>query len=160
SLCQNRLGASLLVGAVAAAVGFQVPNTANRAGYESELLREAVSFGNGDVRVRPRDTSVFGDADALAARLSRYPGVRAALPVLLLPGAIRSTGALTGAPVLGVNPPSPFHPFRLIAGELLSSGASQGVLLGGSLAERLPASVGDRVVLHVLLPPAPKLLDE
>lgn len=150
----------MLVGAVAAAVGFQVPNSANRAGYESELLREAVSFGNGDVRVRPRETSIFADADALASRLSRYPGVRTALPVLLLPGAIRGKGALNGAPVLGVNTTSPFHPFRLIAGELLSSGDSQGVLVGRSLAERLPVSVGDRVVLHVLLPPTPKMLHE
>ena len=58
-LARKNLGASrwttaLLVAAVAAGVGFQIPNAANMAGYERELLREGISAGHGDVRVRPR----------------------------------------------------------------------------------------------------------
>src|SRR5438045_2801972 len=91
-LLRSRLTTALLFAAVAAGVGFQVPNTANMLGYERALLDEGVTYGNGEVRLRPREGARFDDAEALAARLARDPAVRAAVPVVTLPGAVGHAG--------------------------------------------------------------------
>src|SRR5262249_43439335 len=62
-LLRSPLSTMLLLAAVAAGVGFQVPNTANMLGYQRALLEEGVDHGNGDVRLRPR-AGRFEDADA------------------------------------------------------------------------------------------------
>jgi len=53
-LLSSPLIALILVAAVAAGVGFQVPNTANILGYEAEMLEQGVRSGFGDVRIHPR----------------------------------------------------------------------------------------------------------
>jgi lipoprotein-releasing system permease protein len=150
----------LLVGAVAAGVGFQVPNTANQSGYEAELMKEGVTVGNGDVRVRPRDATAFDAADALVQRIAAYPGARAVVPVVLKPGALTTTGPLTGAPVIGVDTAGRFRPFRMTSGEVLSPGDAGGVLVGAPLAERLDIKVGDTVSVRVFLSLGKDVVDD
>jgi lipoprotein-releasing system permease protein len=160
NLLESRLTTALLVAAVAAGVGLQIPNTANLAGYEAELLREGITAGQGDVRVRPRDGRVFGDAAPLVQQLRRYAGVRAVVPVLTLPGAIKGKGPLTGTVVVGVDTQADFRPLRMAAGEPLAHGDSSGVLIGLSLAETLEIGLRDSVSLRVFLSAGPTLLDE
>ena len=163
NLFESRLSLSLLVGAVAAGVAFQVPNTANQLGYEAELLSEGVAFGNGDVRVRPRTGATFPEAASLVGRIASQAGVRAVVPVLLLPGAVRRPQAgspLFPAPVVGVEMARAPLPFRLIEGARLPAGDEQGVLVGRSLAERARVRVGDTVALRVFLAVGPALVDE
>src|SRR5687767_3592276 len=99
--CRNLLGAplhaALLVCAVAAAVGFQVPNAANLLGYDAELVQQGVERGPGAVRVRPLRGPLISDGEALARRLAQEPGVVAAVPVLTLPGALLRGDRFLGA---------------------------------------------------------------
>jgi hypothetical protein len=72
----------LMIGAVAVGIGFEVPSAANLRGYRAELLAQLLAAGSGDVRVHARRGSFIRDADALATRLQRIPGVVEATPVL------------------------------------------------------------------------------
>jgi ABC-type lipoprotein release transport system permease subunit len=98
--------------------------------------------------------------DALIKRLSAYSEIRAVVPILLKPGAIKANGALTGAPIVAVDTFGRFHPFRLVSGELLSPGDDGGVLLGVAFAERLGVKVGDAVSIRVILAVGAALIDE
>jgi lipoprotein-releasing system permease protein len=151
NLLESPLGMILLIGAVAAGVGFQIPNTANQAGYHQELVRHGISSGWGDVRVRPRVGKRFDDAGPLVDQLARHEGVRAALPVLLTAGAVKSHGRYLDAPIVGVDTRAAHRPFNLAAGEPLAEGDAGGVLLGTSIADELEAKVGDTIVVRVFL---------
>jgi len=146
-----------MIVAVAVGIGFQVPSTANLRGYRAELLAQSLDAGFGDVRVRPKRGLYLHGADALAARLSHLSGVAAATPVI---GAVASTmanGRSSGVTVLGVDPQSAYHPYRVVAGNPLDD-SNDTVLLGVSVADRLGVAVGDRIELRVLLSSYPRLV--
>lgn len=153
-LWRRPLGTALLLAAIAAAVAFQIPNAANLAGYDAEILRQGLVAGFGDVRVRPRDGDRFDDGDALAARLARRPGVLAAVPVLALPGAVAHRGRTKEAMILGVDPAAPRVPFDT-SGVPAPAPGGETVLLPGPLADRLRVRAGDRVTLRILLGAGP-----
>ena len=99
-LRESRLSTGLMVVAVAVGIGFQVPSTANLDGYRAELLTKYLDGGAGDVRVRPERGSVIRDADALAARIGRRPGVVEAALWVAAPASIRARGkAVSLSPV-------------------------------------------------------------
>jgi lipoprotein-releasing system permease protein len=151
SLFQSRLTMALLIAAVAAGVGFQIPNAANSLGYQAELIEEGVAAGWGDVRVRPKNSNVFEDADALASRIAGYPSVLSAIPVMTMAGAVGKDGRFLGAPVTGLRAGGGNRPFRLIDGAMLEEGDDKGILLGSALATRLGVRTGDSVKLRVVL---------
>jgi ABC-type lipoprotein release transport system permease subunit len=154
-LLQRKLDLVILVGAVAAGVSFQIPNTGNLAGYEAELIAQGVSSGAGDVRLRPREGARFVDGDGLARKVAAYPEVHDAIPLLFLPGAIGAKGRWLSAPVLGVDDASPRKPYRPPEGHTLGVDDGGRMLLGSSLASRLRVGVGERVELRVILDTAP-----
>ena len=156
SLLGSRFTFALLVIAVAAGAGFQIPNTANLAGFAAALLEEEITHGAGDVRVEPRDEPRFKDGSAEAARVTEAagPGVRAVVPVLVLPGAAGGKGGrFQNALIYGLyfTGTAEIHPFHLKEGALLEKGDANGVLIGASLAARVGAKVGGPVDLRVIL---------
>src|SRR5258706_2426682 len=154
NLMENRLTSALLVLAVAAGVGFQVPNTANLLGYDAEVLEQGLNAGFGDVRVRARSGKRIENANAIAARLAALPGVRAAVPVLAVPGAVGKEGRLIGVMVSGTDASALHRPFRVTGGALPSANDRDGILIGAALATRLGLSLGDRVQLLLIYGPA------
>ncbi len=155
-LTRSRLTTALLVVAVAAGVGLQIPNTANLMGYTATLFEEATTRGFGDVRVEDAHEPVIEDGDALARELGDLPGVHAAIPILSLPGAIGHGARQQVADVHGVDPDAAYRPYRLRDGVDLRAGDEDGVLVGSLLAAHTGVRIGDRVIVRVLLP-APKL---
>lgn len=150
SLAESRLILALLICAVAAGVGFQVPNTANMAGYYAELIDHGVTSGFGDVRVRPADRSRFEDGDALTQTLAAVPGARAVIAVLSLPGAVAKGEVFRGAPVIGFDVGKQARPFRLGSGAHLEPGDDSGAIVGAAVARRLDVGVGDTVRVRVI----------
>jgi ABC-type lipoprotein release transport system permease subunit len=150
SLRGSPLTALLLVAAVAAGVGFQIPNTANLLGYRDELYVQGIVSGYGEVRVRPSRGLVFGDADPLLSQIAREPGVRAATALLGASGSIAASGKDVGATVFGIDPAATRQPFRLLSGEMLARGGD-GVLIGVGIANRLGLRVGDEVEVRAIL---------
>jgi ABC-type lipoprotein release transport system permease subunit len=155
SLLGSRFTFALLVIAVAAGAGFQIPNTANLAGFSAALLEEELQRGAGDVRVEPRSEPRFKDGHAEAARVTEAagPGVRAAVPVLILPGAAGTGGRFQNALIYGLDFPgaAEIHPFHLTKGAILERGDAGGVLIGATLAARVGAKVGEPVELRVII---------
>jgi lipoprotein-releasing system permease protein len=154
NLLENRLTTALLVLAVAAGVGFQVPNTANLLGYDREVLAQGLDAGFGDVRVRARTGKRIEDADAMAARIAALPGVRAAVPLLAVPGAVGKDGRFIGVMVSGTDASAAGRPFRLTAGKLPAAGDREGILIGTALVARLGLRLGDPVELRLIYGPA------
>jgi ABC-type lipoprotein release transport system permease subunit len=149
-LFQSRLIAILLCVAVAGGVAFQIPNEANLDGYEQEIMAKGVVVGSGDVRVRPRKGSRFDDGDALAASLATRAGVVAAVPALLLPGALGVEGNFKGALVMGLDATAPRLPYLVVEGTALAAGDDHGVVIGTALASRLGLTVGADVQLRIV----------
>jgi lipoprotein-releasing system permease protein len=160
SLLGSRLTFVLLVVAVAAGAGFQVPNTANLAGFSRALLEEGLTRGAGDVRVEPRERARFEDGDAEAARIRALVGARAAAPILVFPGAVGTRGRFQGAPIHGLDLDDELLPFHVTSGEMLERGDSSGVLLGSSLAKRLGVGAGDSIDLRVIFGSAETAIDD
>jgi lipoprotein-releasing system permease protein len=153
-LLRSRLTTALLVVAVAAGVGLQIPNTANLVGYTAELFDEATTRGFGDVRVQHAREPLIDDADALAGDLAKLPGVRGAVPIITLPGAVGHELQQQVADVHGVDPTSAYRPYRIREGADLRPD-DEGVLVGTALAAHAGIRVGDRVTVRVLLPARP-----
>jgi ABC-type lipoprotein release transport system permease subunit len=156
-LRESLLSTGLMITAVAVGVGFQVPSTANIQGYRAELLSQSLDDGFGDVRVRAERGAYVRDADAMARRLARLPGVSDVSPVLGAPASVRAHGRAVSLPLLADEPRAAFHPYRVTDGGLLTDGDA-GVLLGVSIAGRLGAAIGDEVELTVLLSTYPRLV--
>ena len=158
ALREHPLSLVLLVLAVAAGVGFQIPNVANVAGYRAELLKQEVDSGMGQVRVRPRKGVRFRDAEPIAARLRAIDGVTAAQMVLTLPAALRNGGRFSLAGVTGVETTTPQRPYELVAGKDLDPTDGKTAVLGTRMAKNLDAEVGDEIELDVLLATRPRLV--
>ena len=152
-LTESRLSLVMLVAAVAAGVGFQVPNTANMDGYHAELLVHGLDIGYGDVRVRPGGAPFIPETREVIRRLEALAEVDQAVPLLTFPGAVGQGGHFHPMPVFGVQPGARYHPFRLVEGELLVEG-DRGLLLGALLASRMGVRVGDEVHLRAIVSPA------
>lgn len=158
-LMESRLILALLVAAIAAGMGFQVPNTANLLGYRTELLTQGIASGFGDVRLRPHHGRL-ADAGAIADRIARFEEVRAVVPLLTLPGAVGRDGHFVGTPVTGLDQTAARRPFRLVEGHLLDRGDREGIVLGSALASSLGVKLGDSVQLRLIVGTAKTLLDE
>jgi putative ABC transport system permease protein len=156
-LRESLISTGLMVVAVAVGVGFEVPSTANIRGYRAELLAQSLDASFGDVRVRAQRGALVRDADALASRLARIPGVKEVDPVLIAPASVRAHGHVANLSVLGDNPRAVFHPYRVTAGSLLDD-QTPGVMLGVSVANRLGVSIGDEVEVTMLLATYPRLV--
>jgi len=157
-LRESLLSTGLTIAAVAVGIGFEVPAAANLRGYRAELLAQSLDSGSGDVRVHPRRGSFIRDADRLAARLGRIPGVTEATPVVGAPASVNGHGHSASLGVLGVEPRAAYHPYRLISGHPLGDQDRDGILLGASIAQRLEVAVGDQVELRVMLSSYPRLV--
>ena len=147
-----------MIAAVAVGIGFEIPSVANLRGYRAELLTQSLSNGWGDVRVRPRRGAFLRDADGLAARLARIPGVTEATPVISAPASVTGKGRTVSFGLVGVEPTAGHHPYRLVAGAPLGDRDHDGLILGSSTADRLGVTVGDQVELRVILSTYPRVV--
>jgi ABC-type lipoprotein release transport system permease subunit len=159
-LATRKLANLLLLGAMAAAIGFQIPNEANFRGYRAALIADGVEAGFGAVRVRPVDGQFLTEIESRRAKVAELPGVRAAVPLLALPGAVRKHRAPDNGMIFGVDAERGALPYRLVSGRHLAKGDDTGVLLGVEYAEDVGAALGDEVTVYVLVDIAPQALDE
>jgi ABC-type lipoprotein release transport system permease subunit len=152
-LGRSRVTTALLLIAVTAGVGLQIPNTANLRGYTANLFEEATTRGFGDVRVSDAKERFIAEGDAAAHDLSALRGVRGAVPIVSLPGALETNeGRQQVTEVHGIDPASLFKPYRVRAGADLAAD-DEGVLVGTSIAAKLDIAPGDVVRVRVLFPP-------
>src|SRR6185436_2708280 len=121
TLREHRLSLALLLLAIAAGVGFQVPTRGNLAGYRAEILEQQVTAGWGQVRVRPRKGERFRDAAEIIAAIRGVSDVAHVQPVLLLHGSVGRGGGVSVVTVTGVGA-GQGRPYRLAGGRDLAAG--------------------------------------
>ena len=137
------------VGGVAVGVAALLLSLAIVRGFSQEIQNKIMGVGaHVQVRSYVPDAPLSG-ADSLRRRLSAYPAVERAAPVVedfvLLR---RSRQAIDGVALVGVEAPPPYLSGRLVAGSFEMSGSPEqrpGLVVGAALAERLGLDVG-RVV--------------
>jgi hypothetical protein len=120
SLLGSRGTFVLLVIAIAAGAGFQIPNAANLAGFAGAVLDDGLTRGGGDIRVEPRDAPRFDDGATEAARIAALTGAESATPILVYAGAVGHAGRFLGTPIYGIQLDARHVPFHLTTGALLA----------------------------------------
>jgi ABC-type lipoprotein release transport system permease subunit len=153
TLLRSRISFLLLVTAVTAGVGFQIPNTANIDGYTDELRRNGLARDLGHVIVTEPKGGGFTGADDLAARITPLPGVRGAVPRLIHAGTVFAGERQRAARVLGVDPDLADRGMGLCqgiaAGRCMRPGDDHPLLVGASVARVLDLHPGDEVKLAI-----------
>jgi ABC-type lipoprotein release transport system permease subunit len=155
-LLRSRLTTLLLILAVTAGVGMQIPNTANLLGYSDTMFEEATTRGFGDVRIESTREPIFDDGDAVAAKLAAVSGVRAAVPIITLPAGLEVHGKQIVSELHGIDPKSAWKPYRIRDGSDLDD---EGVLVGTGIAAKHGIKPGESVQVHVILPGASSIAE-
>jgi lipoprotein-releasing system permease protein len=150
-LLHSRWSLGMLLSAVAAGAGLQIPNSANLDGYSQELFDKGVVRAFGHVQVTPRDEPTLLEAGARLALIRALPGVQAAHARLLHGGVVFLQEAQMPVRVVGLDLAAEQHSRgfceQLEAGRCLAGAGAPGLILGHGAAEHLRARVGDRVRL-------------
>jgi lipoprotein-releasing system permease protein len=149
TLVRSRISFVLLIAAVTAGLGFQIPNTANLDGYTAELHDKGIARGTGHVVVTARNGGVFSDADALSARIAKEPFVKAASIRFVHVGFLSAGDKTASAGVAGIDEVAETTAIgfcRDIAeGKCIASSEPRQAVLGAQLAEQIDAKIGSKL---------------
>lgn len=163
NLWRHRGRTLIMASAVALSYGLMlVSMSINQDGHD-RMLREAARAAGGDVLVHGRDywdtrasDIVVAGADSVTALLARVPGVRAAVPRVLIGGLVGTAADTRPVLLQGIRPDLETAlrdvAEDLIAGTFLTGEERAPIVLGSRLAERLEAGLGDRIVLTATQP--------
>lgn len=141
----------LLLVAITGALGLQISNSANIAGYSAEIFNKGIVPSTGHVLITASDREPVRGRSTLVARAqAAAPGVIAA-PRLSHPAVLFSRGNRQPISATGVIPAieDQANRFcgRLVAGRCPSSPGSSELVLGHVLASDLQIGVGDTATL-------------
>lgn len=99
---RSRLSFVLLLAAVTAGLGLQIPNVANLDGYGAELHEKGIARGCGHIIVSTHDGGSFADADAVASRIAKESFVKATAPRFVHVGFLSAGDKSASAIVAGI----------------------------------------------------------
>ncbi len=149
TLLRSRISFVLLIAAVAAGLGFQIPNTANLDGYTAELQDKGLARGTGHVVVAARDGGAMADVDTFGARIAKETFVKG-VAIRFIHVGFLSVGARTAsAGVVGIDESAETSTIgfcrKIESGRCLKSNDTYGAVVGLKLAEQIDAKVGTKI---------------
>lgn len=154
SLLRSPLSLVLLLLAVTAAVGFQIPNTANLDGYTRELLQQGLLRDVGHVLVTPGEDETFTNVSGMADTVGRQPPVAGVAVRLVRAAVIRRDGQQRAVRLVGLNGAAEEAVTgfcqRVAQGACPADGPGLQLVLGARLAAQLGVEPGAR--LRVVVP--------
>lgn len=154
TLLRSRISFVLLVAAVAAGLGFQIPNTANLDGYTAELQDKGISRGTGHVVISAHDGNTFVGSNALVERVAKEPFVKGVTARFHHVGVLSGNAGTASARVVGIDEAAENAAIgfcqKVAKGQCISSTAPNNAVIGAKLAEQLQADVGTK--LNIALP--------
>ncbi len=131
-------------------------------GEYGDALELAIHLQSGHLQVRSADydetktslkwESLIEAPDQVAAQVASIGAVEVATPRLYASGFVTTRNESSGVRVVGIDPLSEANaPFRdgILEGTFLTPDDREGVLIGGSLAQRLGLAAGDQINLSV-----------
>lgn len=149
TLLRSRISFVLLIAAVTAGLGFQIPNTANLDGYSAELRDKGMARGTGHVVVTAKGGATFHDADSLAERIAKEPYVKGAAVRFGQVGFLSAGNKTASASVLGIQPKSEERTIgfcgNVASGTCLAEGDLNRAVIGAQLAKQIDAKVGTKI---------------
>lgn len=149
TLLRSRISFILLIAAVTAGLGFQIPNTANLDGYTAELHDKGIARGTGHVVVSGENGVSFGDADSLATRIAKESFVKGAATRFGHVGFLSAGDKTASANVLGINPTNEELTIgfcgNVATGKCFETGDRGRAVIGAQLAEQIAAKVGTKI---------------
>jgi lipoprotein-releasing system permease protein len=149
TLLRSRISFVLLIAAVTAGLGFQIPNTANLDGYTAELQEKGLARGTGHVVVSAHDGGPFADIDTLAARIAKEPFVKGVAPRFAHVGFLSLDVRTASAVVSGVDEAAETSTIgfcrKIASGRCLQSNDAHGAVIGVKLVEQINAKVGSKI---------------
>lgn len=146
TLVRSRISFVLLIAAVTAGLGFQIPNTANLDGYSAELHEKGITRGTGHVLVSGAHGGPFSAADDLATRIAREPFVKATAVRFVQMGFLSLGDKTSSAPVAGIDIDSETAAsgfcHNIAEGTCIAPKEPRQVVLGLKAAEQIGAKIG------------------
>ena len=162
-LGRNRRRSMLTLLAVALGLALLMVMNGYIAGVVEDTLQNSIRLRTGHIQVRASSyeedklslqaKDLLANPDALAARASALPEVKAAAPVLWASGILETIGDSAGLQIYGIDTASPiYEPIRaaMIEGEFLAPDDRNGILIGKGLADSMNIGVGQRVNLAIV----------
>lgn len=158
NIWRNPRRSAVLVGAVAFGVFAFVGSTAFMDGIGLAIVDTAVDLQGGHIQIarsgydaNPGIESRLPDPEAIIAIVDRLDGARVA-PQVMSPGMANSTEQASGIQIVGVDPERERHVTviadRVFEGTWLTgSDASDEIVIGAALAERLRVRLGEKIVV-------------
>ncbi len=153
NLLHNKVSLVLMLVAVSAGVGLQIPNSANLNGYSHALFEKGILQSVGHIVITSGNTEAMDDIDVLMQTIHGYSFVEHAVARYTHGAVLYRKNQHTPVFVTGLNFPKEqaANGFcnRIIAGSCPPPNSKHNIVLGHGVAEKIGAVVGDRVRLYV-----------
>ncbi len=149
TLVRSRISFVLLIAAVTAGLGFQIPNTANLDGYTHELREKGIARDTGHVVVTARGGGSFSDADTIASHITEEPFVRSVLVRFAHVGSLFVDDRTGSARVVGIDAATEDVATAfcgdIAEGRCMSPGSGRHAVVGANLATQIGAKIGTKI---------------
>jgi ABC-type lipoprotein release transport system permease subunit len=163
NLWRHRGRTLIMASAVALSYALMLVSMGINDDAHGRMLREAARAAGGDILVHGQDywdtrasDIVIAGADSVLRAIGMVPGVRAAVPRVLIGGLVGTASDTRPVLLQGIRPEREAEmrdiAEDLKAGTFLTGGERDPVVLGSRLVERLEAELGDRIVLTATQP--------
>ncbi len=149
TLVRSRISFVLLLAAVTAGLGLQIPNVANLDGYTEELHEKGIAQGSGHIIVSNHDGRAFADADALAARIAKASFVKSRAVRFVHVGFLSAGDKAASAIVIGIHESEENATIGLCGhvaeGKCITSTEKHQAVISSQLATQLGATIGQKI---------------
>jgi ABC-type lipoprotein release transport system permease subunit len=149
TLVRSRTSFVLLLAAVTAGLGLQIPNVANLDGYSEELHEKGIARGSGHVIVSKREGGAFPDVEKLATRIAKEPFVKATSTRFVHVGFLSTGEKTASAIVAGINESAENTTIEfcgnLAQGKCIVSTETHHAVISAQLALQIGATLGTKI---------------
>jgi len=149
TLVRSRTSFVLLLAAVTAGLGLQIPNTANLDGYAEELHDKGIAQGSGHIIVSSHDGGAFADANTFATRIAQEPFVKSSAVRFAQVGFLSAGDKTASAIVIGIHESAENATIgfcgNVAKGQCITSTEKHHAVISSQLATQLGAKIGQKL---------------
>jgi ABC-type lipoprotein release transport system permease subunit len=146
TLVRSRISFVLLLAAVTAGLGLQIPNVANLDGYTEELHEKGIAQGSGHIIVSSHDSGAFADANTLATRIAKEPFVKSSAVRFVHVGFLSTGDKTASAIVAGIHESAENATIgfcgNVAEGKCITSTEKHHAVISAQLATQIGAKIG------------------
>jgi lipoprotein-releasing system permease protein len=149
TLVRSRISFVLLLVAVTAGLGLQIPIVANLDGYQEELHEKGIAQGSGHIIVSSHEGGAFADANALATRIAKEPFVKSSAARFAHVGFLSAGDKTASAIVVGIHESAENATIgfcgNVVEGKCVTSTEKHHAVISSQLATQIGAKIGLKI---------------